>query len=257
MRLENLHTHTVFSDGENTPEEMAEAAVSLGFSALGFSDHSFTGFDPDYCMTPESYEAYKKEIRRLKEAYAGRLEIRLGIEQDLYSDLPAEGFDYVIGSVHYLKLRDEYVCADWGGEYGARILKDAAERFFGGDIYKVLECYFEAVSGIPERTGADIIGHFDVIRKANEVSPFFDPSNPRYRAAWKKAADILLRSGKPFEINVSQVLKGTLSEPYPSKEICSYLASEGAAFLYTGDTHSVSALQSFAEYLQNRESVLK
>ena len=33
----NYHTHTDFCDGQNTPEEMAEAAAKKGFIALGFS----------------------------------------------------------------------------------------------------------------------------------------------------------------------------------------------------------------------------
>ena len=41
----NYHTHTDFCDGQNTPEEMAEAAAKKGFTALGFSGHSYTDFD--------------------------------------------------------------------------------------------------------------------------------------------------------------------------------------------------------------------
>ena len=41
----NYHTHTDFCDGQNTPEEMAEAAAKKGFPALGFSGHSYTDFD--------------------------------------------------------------------------------------------------------------------------------------------------------------------------------------------------------------------
>ena len=51
----NYHTHTDFCDGQNTPEEMAEAAAKKGFTALGFSGHSYTDFATFYCMTPETF----------------------------------------------------------------------------------------------------------------------------------------------------------------------------------------------------------
>ena len=31
MKLSNVHTHTVFGDGKNTPMEMAEAALRASF----------------------------------------------------------------------------------------------------------------------------------------------------------------------------------------------------------------------------------
>ena len=40
MIRSNYHTHTVFSDGANTPEEMVLAAIDLGLESIGFSDHS-------------------------------------------------------------------------------------------------------------------------------------------------------------------------------------------------------------------------
>ena len=40
MTLQNLHTHTVFGDGKNTPEEMVLGALSSRCASLGFSEHS-------------------------------------------------------------------------------------------------------------------------------------------------------------------------------------------------------------------------
>lgn len=250
MKLKNFHSHTSFSDGQNTPEEMVKAAIASGLTDFGISDHSFTGFDPDYCMAYESYEDYKKEVFRLKELYKDSIRLYLGIEQDYYSDHPAEGFDYVIGSVHYVKVGDEFITVDWGGEEGAKILLSAADRFFKGDIYSLIELYFETVSDVVNRTGADIIGHFDVICKSNAVYPFFDPTNPRYIASWKKAVNSLITYGKIFEINVSPLFSGNSPEPYPSKEIQNYIASKGGRFLYSGDSHSADRLAKFAEFLK-------
>lgn len=41
MILQNLHTHTRYGDGKNTPEEMVLGAIpGPGVPALGFSEHS-------------------------------------------------------------------------------------------------------------------------------------------------------------------------------------------------------------------------
>ena len=47
----DLHTHTSFCDGKNSPEEMVRSAVEKGFDVLGFSGHSYTPFDETYCMS--------------------------------------------------------------------------------------------------------------------------------------------------------------------------------------------------------------
>lgn len=38
---QNLHTHTCFCDGKDTPEEMIQEALKRGFDSLGFSMHSY------------------------------------------------------------------------------------------------------------------------------------------------------------------------------------------------------------------------
>ena len=89
---QNLHTHTAFSDGKNTPEEMVLGALQAGCASLAFSDHSpmSPAADPDgWSMNPEKVPAYRAEIIRLREVYAGKLEIFLGLEQDIDSPPPA------------------------------------------------------------------------------------------------------------------------------------------------------------------------
>ena len=49
-----------------------------------------------------------------------------------------DGCDYLIGSVHYMKIGEEYVPVD----RSAKTLIDAAARHFGGDIYSLAEIYY-------------------------------------------------------------------------------------------------------------------
>ncbi len=95
----DFHVHTTFCDGQAAPEEMVRAALETGLDAIGFSGHSRTAFDESWCMSEAGTAAYRAEIARLKDAYAGRIAVYCGIEQDILSELPAEGYDYVIGSV--------------------------------------------------------------------------------------------------------------------------------------------------------------
>ncbi|HIZ55853.1 MAG TPA: hypothetical protein H9671_06570, partial [Firmicutes bacterium] len=56
--LSNLHTHSCFSDGRDTPEEIVREALRKGFISLGFSDHSPTPYFSDCNMPEERTEAY-------------------------------------------------------------------------------------------------------------------------------------------------------------------------------------------------------
>lgn len=230
----DLHTHTYYCDGKDSPEDMVLSAISKGFENIGFSGHSYAPYDPDCCMSPEGSLEYRKVIESLKAKYKGRINIYCGIEQDIYAPFPEKPYDYSIGSVHYLRRGEEYLTVD----YTPGILKDACERYFGGDIYSMAECYFETVSGVAEATGCSIIGHFDLISKFNENREFFDPDNTRYVSAWKAAADRLLGFGIPFEINTGAISRGWRSQPYPSMDMIRYIAERGGRFVLSSDAHS-------------------
>lgn len=234
----DLHTHTIFSDGKNTPEEMVLSAIEKGITTLGFSDHSYTPFDIDCCIKLEKIEAYKTEIGRLKEKYKSQIEILCGIEQDYFSETDIKDYDYVIGSVHYLKLGDEYIWVDGDPKY----LISAAEKYFGGDIYTLIEDYYKKVGEIVEKTGATIVGHFDLITKFCEKEPFFDQNHPRYIKAWKNAVDKLLKANIPFEINTGAISRGYRTTPYPAKDIRKYILQNGGRFILSSDSHDAKTL---------------
>ena len=234
----DFHVHTLYCDGSASPREMSAAAFARGLDALGFSGQAHTPFDETWCMSPAGTKAYRREILALREEYAGRLRIFLGAEQDYYSDASTEGCDYVIGSVHYVLAGDEYLPVDESPE----LQRAAAEKRFGGDILAFAEAYFDTVSRVPELPGCRVIGHFDLISKFNEKTPLFDENHPRYAAAWRRAADRLLESGLPFEINTGAISRGYRSVPYPAPPMLRYLAGRGARFLMSGDSHSPETL---------------
>lgn len=238
MIRQDFHVHTTFSDGKNTMEEMVLSAIDKNMECIGFSDHSYTAFEPSYCMRKDQYQEYLAEGKRLREKYAGKIRILLGFEQDYYSDPDPARFDYVIGSVHFLRAGDEYVEIDWE----PRILKEACKKYFGGDMYALTECYYETVSGIAEKTSCDLIGHFDLISKFLEKEALFDPENPRYVRAWKKALDRLLPYNIPFEINTGAISRGYRTTPYPAPAMIDYIKKRGGRLILSSDAHAASTI---------------
>lgn len=229
----NFHTHTTFCDGRDTPAELAARAYELGFEALGFSGHSGGGAD-DVGMTPSATAAYRAEISRLKQEYAGRMEIYCGIEQDYTSGPVPPGYDYALGSVHYVCHDGEYLCVDWSAE---RTRENIAK--YGGDPYAYAEAYFALVGDVLERTGAQLVGHLDLIRKFDERDPTFDESHPRYRRAVTAALDRLCAGGaRPiFEINTGAMSRGCRSVPYPSAWVLAEIRARSCPIMIATDCH--------------------
>ena len=240
----DFHTHSVFCDGKNTLEEMTLAAIDKGFSAIGFSGHSYTSFDLSYCINDEN--AYFEECRHLKEKYKDKIDVLCGIERDFYADNSYPQQDFVIGSVHYVKSGDEYIDVDlFDGQ-----LK-AVEKHFGGDYLSFAEAYFETVSKLSLIHKCDIIGHFDLVKIFNRDGSLFDEESDRYKNAAIKAVDELLKYDVLFEINTGAVFRGRREEPYPSEFILKHIASKGGKVILNGDSHQCDALAfDFAKSLE-------
>ena len=72
IEQENLrgtfHNHTTASDGRNTLEEMADAAIELGLEYLGIADHSKSSFQANG-LSAERLRAQISDIRDLNKKY--------------------------------------------------------------------------------------------------------------------------------------------------------------------------------------------
>ena len=245
MIYSNYHTHTTFCDGSDTPEELIEHALSLGCPEIGFSGHSYTYFDESWCMSGEETKAYRECITKLKEKYAGKIKVLLGIEQDLWSEESTDGSDFVIGGVHYVKHGNKFLPTDESAELTRKIV----EEYYAGDALAFCEEYFENASLLYERTRCDIIAHLDVITKFDEHDPLIDTSHPRYIKAAEKALDILCRTPAKFEINTGAVSRGYKSEPYPSASLIDGIKKRGGKLILSSDCHAKKfLLYAFDEY---------
>ena len=229
----DFHTHTNFCDGNTSAEEMVLAAIERGMPLIGITTHSHTDFDTSYCIPKARIEEYRCEIARLKEKYRDRITVLCGIEQDLWGTESTDGYDYVIGSVHYLWKGKNWFSTDESVD----ALLHAKDTYYGGDGLSMAEDYFRSVAEIG-RLRPHVIGHFDLIAKCNRAGCLFDEGAPRYLTAAKAAVDALLPLGIPFEINTGAIARGYRQLPYPAPEILSYIAKNGGKVLLTSDAHS-------------------
>lgn len=233
----NYHTHTTFCDGKNSPEEMVEAALSLGMTALGFSGHSYTEYDP--CgMDPDTCKAYRQDILRLRQIYSGRIDILLGLEQDICSAPPDYPYDYLIGSVHGILKDGHYLCVD----YTEEIMVRAVESFYQGDYYAYAEDYYRLELQMVRQCRPTFIGHFDLLTKFNEGGKHFDEAHPRYQKAALTALGHMAGYGIPFEINTGAISRGYRKTPYPAPFLLKALHDLGGRIILSSDCHSKDSL---------------
>lgn len=234
---QELHCHTTFCDGKDTPEQMVLAAIDRGLGRIGFSAHAPTPHGEDYCMKAERVGEYIATVRALQEKYADQIEVLCGIEQDLLSAPLSDEFDYIIGSVHHLEVGGAVYSVDDTPAELARCCREG----FGGDAYAMCEAYYAAVARLAD-IKPDIIGHLDLITKFIEREPLFDQSHPRYLAAARGAIDALVPTGALFEINTGAMSRTWRSEPYPARALIDYIKQKGGRVLLTGDAHTAQSL---------------
>lgn len=263
MQNFDLHMHTTYCDGKNTAEEMILSAIDKGLMTVGLSGHSFTWFDTSYCMSKEGTEQYISEVGSLAEKYADHIRVLTGIELDYYSDIDTEPFDYIIGSSHYILVEDDYIDVD----YSPEMLMEGVNKHFGGDIITAAQAYYRQVGSMISKTNCDIIGHFDLVTKFNELGddPLVNTQDQRYVATWKNAIDrifedakkryasgyinklqqlgLIMAGDKPvFEINTGAIAKGYRSTPYPAQDQIDYIRSKGGILILSSDSHNIKTI---------------
>jgi len=137
MQNYSFHTHTNFSDGRNSIEEMLQQATALGWSKIGISDHlvvhknikqspswPLMSADRNQSIYRETFEdaakafaEHRDKVRRIAEKYP--LEVFVGAEVDFFT-YPGwqSGFeefmkkaqlDYYITGNHYLQMEEQIV----------------------------------------------------------------------------------------------------------------------------------------------------
>ncbi|MBR5280195.1 MAG: histidinol-phosphatase [Clostridia bacterium] len=233
--IANFHTHTTFCDGKNTPEEIVIHAINKGFDAIGFSGHGYTPFDLRYCM--QDTEGYLREIRRLQVKYQKDIQIYAGVEEDAFSPLTRSNFDYIIGSSHYFLVNGQYFPIDSNYDYFKKCLEA-----FNDDIPRLAETYYQSFCAYIHTRKPDIIGHFDLITKFDEIDTPRFLNNGQYKQIAVKYTEEAAKSGCLFEVNTGAIARNLRTAPYPSEDLLYILKKAEAGLVLASDSHTIETL---------------
>ena len=234
---QNLHIHTTFCDGKNTPEEIVSEAIRQGFTSIGFSGHIKTNLG-DLTSKMEDEKGYITEVNHLKEKFKETLGIYLGAEFDSYSTSDPDDFEYVIGSVHVAEKDGIYFSFD-------KSLDKAVENFnslFGGDGRAYYKAYYDRIKELPELFKFDIVGHFDLVTKYKDRYAFFDDESEEYKKTAIDALRTVAERKKIFELNTGAIARGYRKTPYPAYFLIKEMRAAGVEVVVTSDCHDMTKL---------------
>lgn len=110
----DMHTHTSDSDGANTIEEMADAAIKANLDYFATTNHT-KSLGIARGMNEDQFEKFFKKVDKLNDSLDGKIRILKGAEVDILKDgsldLSREclkSMDWALGAVHsYFKMTEE------------------------------------------------------------------------------------------------------------------------------------------------------
>lgn len=235
---QNLHTHSTFCDGKDTPEQMVLAAMEKGFTAIGFSGHSYNPYSPMSAGKPDWTREYQQTIHMLQQKYKGRIDIYCGLEAEAAVLPELTGYDYLIGAAHYFFIGEECVGFDRTPER----VREIIDTYFGGSGLKYAQRYFETIVKLPEQGEFDILGHFDIHAKNIERVAMFAEDDPAYLSMGYDAIDALAGKIPFFEVNTGCIARGYRSKPYPAPDFIKRMKEKGFGAVITTDCHDARYL---------------
>jgi histidinol-phosphatase (PHP family) len=154
----------------------------------------------------------------------------------VFSGILPEGYDYVIGSIHYIDTEIGPV----GFDQSQDVVSNIINTHFGGDGMAFARKYFETLCRLPEKGNFDILGHFDLITKNNEQGRFIDTKSREYLHAGLETIHALKGEIPLFEVNTGAIARGYRTAPYPQMEFLKEFANCGFGAVITTDCHDRS-----------------
>ena len=228
MRVD-LHNHTTLCNHANgTVEQYVQRAIELGIDHYGFSDHAPMNFDPKYRMDISQKALYEKWVLDAKEKYKNQIKILLAYEVDylegyILDEIINSKVDYLIGSVHFLKNKNDM----WGFDNPEFI-----GVYESKDIDTIWLEYFDAIKSMAKTQLFDIVGHFDLIK----VFRFLPKKDIRILA--NDALKQIKKSGMVLEIDPAGLRK-PIGETYPSKQLLELAYEMNIDITFGSDAHEI------------------
>ncbi len=229
--LVDYHTHHArCGHASGGMAEYVEAALACGLGEVGLSDHSpiYDRGDaphplPQTAMSRHELPAYVAEMAALRDRYAGRITVRLGIESDylagwdehyrrLWRRYP---LDFAIGSIH------------WLGRWS--IFADALPP--GRTAEDVYDEYLRLTQAAARSGAYDIIGHLDGLKTKGHIPDL--ASTPRLEETVRALAE----SDVAIELNTSGWRK-ECADCYPRAELLALCRHHGVPVTLGSDAHA-------------------
>ena len=222
--LYESHCHTpLCKHAVGAPEDYCAFALLRGLRGIIFTCHAPlpNGWSAEVRMTDAEFDTYVAMVDRARAAYAGRLDVRLGLESDFFPGIEPwleklhrrAPLHHVLGSVHYQL-----------GVY--------RERYFTGDVFAYQQTYYEHLALAAESGLFDTLAHPDLVKNESPIDWYF----PRIRPHIEKALDRIAAAGVAMELNTSGLLK-SLPEMNPGPAQLRLMHERGIPVVLGADAH--------------------
>jgi histidinol-phosphatase (PHP family) len=256
----NFHQHSLFSDGKAEPEAYVKKAVELGFSAVGFSEHSPLPFDTPFSLKQERVDEYIRVTDDLKLKYKDRLDVYRALEIDFIPVL-SENFealktlcktDYAIGGVHLVKPDRSGPEDIWFIDGPDRNIYDQGIRdFFDGDVKKAVRTYFYQLNRMIETEVFDVVALFDKIKMHNQ-NRFFSEDESWYQALIEETLDLIKQKQLIVEVNTRGLYKKRSDSLFPDNRALKKAIDLEIPLIVSSDAHQPEELNSFFDDAEKR-----
>ena len=247
MQLFNLHTHSNFSDGKASAEEVVTEAIKQGLKVLGFSDHSPVPFENNFAIKSDEIGNYISTIKSLKEKYKNEIDIICSMEMDFIPGIVKDfrktkmelGLDYLIGSVHLVGNDTEKLWFIDGSK--VETYDEGLNNYFNGNIKKGVKAFFYQYNEMIETEEFDIVGHFDKIKMHNR-DRYFHEEDKWYRDLLMETLTLIKEKSLIMEVNTRGIYKKRSSDFYPSTWVFPIMKEMNIPVVISSDAHKPEEL---------------
>ena len=247
MQQFNLHTHSIFSDGKSTPEEVVLEAINQGLKVLGFSDHSPVPFENSFAIKNDNVQNYISTIKSLKEKYKDQIDIYCSMEMDFIPGIVKDfkktqkelGLDYMIGSVHLVGNDVDRLWFIDGSK--VETYDEGLFNYYGGDIKKGVKTFFYQYNEMIETEEFDIVGHFDKIKMHNR-DRYFTEEDKWYRNLVLETLTLIKEKSLIVEVNTRGIYKKRSSDFYPATWLLPIMREMNVPVVISSDAHKPEEL---------------
>jgi histidinol-phosphatase (PHP family) len=215
-------------------ENYRTVAEERGIAELGVAEHVHRFRQAlDIWTHPFWRQSAEDDVDAYAAFVRDETDLRLGIEMDflpgredrIQNFLDGRPWDYVVGSVHF--LRDEAVdMEEW----------DVWDRAASAD--EVWRRYFETTAEAARSGLYDVIAHPDLVKVWGADRPRPDGDLRRF---YEPLAEAVAESGVAFEVSTAGLRKGT-GEIYPAPPLLEMLLETGAPVALSSDAHAPGEL---------------